>query len=233
MTAASVLIADDHPVFRGGLRALLASTGDIEVVGEATTGDEAVTLAIALCPNVVVMDLHMPGGINGVEATRELAARASAVRVLILTMFEDDESVFAAMRAGASGYLLKDAEQDDVVRSIVAVARGDAVFGPSIAARMRAFFAEERGRATPFPQLTARETEVLDLLAAGHDNATIARRLGVAPKTVRNSVSTIFLKLHVADRAQAIIRARDAGLGRSTRATGSPRFPPSSGTGAP
>jgi DNA-binding NarL/FixJ family response regulator len=233
MTGISVLLADDHPVFRGGLRALLASTGDIEIVGEATTGDEAVTLAVERCPDVVVMDLHMPGGINGIEATRELAASASAVRVLILTMFEDDESVFAAMRAGASGYQLKDAEQDDVVRSIMTVARGGVVFGPSIAARMRAFFAEERGPATPFPQLTTRETEVLDLLAAGHDNATIARRLGVAPKTVRNSVSTIFLKLHVADRAQAIIRARDAGLGRSTRATGSPRFPPSSRTGAP
>jgi DNA-binding NarL/FixJ family response regulator len=233
MTGVRVLIADDHPVFRGGLRALLTSTDQIEVVGEAATGDEAVTLAVELRPDVVVMDLHMPGGSNGVEATRELAARVDAVRVLILTMFEDDESVFAAMRAGASGYLLKDAEQDDVVRSIVAVARGGAVFGPSVAARMRAFFAEERGPATPFPQLTARETEVLDLLAGGHDNATIARRLGVAPKTVRNSVSTIFLKLHVADRPQAIIRARDAGLGRSSRAAGSSRFPPPSGTVAP
>jgi DNA-binding NarL/FixJ family response regulator len=229
---ATVLIADDHPVFRGGLRALLASTDGIEVVGDAACGDEAVTLAAELRPDVVVMDLHMPG-MNGVEATRELAVRAPDVRVLILTMFEDDESVFAAMRAGASGYLLKDAEQDDVVRSIVAIARGDAVFGPAVAERMRAAFASERSPVAPFPQLTPRETEILDLLAAGHDNATIARRLGITSKTVRNSVSNIFLKLHVADRAQAIIRARDAGLGRDTPATGGRRFPPPSGTAAP
>jgi DNA-binding NarL/FixJ family response regulator len=229
---ATVLIADDHPVFRGGLRALLASTDGIEIVGDAASGDEAVTLAVELQPDVVVMDLHMPG-MNGVEATRELAVRAPDVRVLILTMFEDDESVFAAMRAGASGYLLKDAEQDDVVRSIVAVARGDAVFGPAVAERMRAAFTSERSPVTPFPQLTPRETEVLDLLAAGHDNAAIARRLGITSKTVRNSVSNIFLKLHVADRAQAIIRARDAGLGRDTPATGDRKLPPPRGTGAP
>jgi DNA-binding NarL/FixJ family response regulator len=230
--AATVLIADDHPVFRGGLRALLASMDGIEVVGDAASGEEAVTLAAELRPEVVVMDLHMPG-MNGVEATRELAVRAPDVRVLILTMFEDDESVFAAMRAGASGYLLKDAEQDDVVRSIVAVARGDAVFGPAVAKRMRAAFASERGPVAPFPQLTPRETEILDLLAAGHDNTAIARRLGITSKTVRNSVSNIFLKLHVADRAQAIIRARDAGLGRDTPATGARRFPPPGGTRAP
>jgi DNA-binding NarL/FixJ family response regulator len=229
---ATVLIADDHPVFRGGLRALLASTDGIEVVGDAACGDEAVTLAAELRPDVVVMDLHMPG-MNGVEATRELAVRAPDVRVLILTMFEDDESVFAAMRAGASGYLLKDAEQDDVVRSIVAVARGDAVFGPAVAERMRAVFASERRPVAPFPQLTPREAEVLDLLAAGHDNAAIARRLGITSKTVRNSVSNIFLKLHVADRPQAIIRARNAGMGRSTPAPGGRRFPPANGTGAP
>jgi DNA-binding NarL/FixJ family response regulator len=230
--AATVLIADDHPVFRGGLRALLASTEGIEVVGDAVSGDEAVRLAAELLPDVVVMDLHMPG-MNGVEATRELAVRAPGVRVLILTMFEDDESVFAAMRAGASGYLLKDAEQDDVVRSIVAVARGDAVFGPAVAERMRAVFASERRPVAPFPQLTPREAEVLDLLAAGHDNAAIARRLGITSKTVRNSVSNIFLKLHVADRPQAIIRARNAGMGRNTPAPGDRRLPPPNGTAAP
>jgi DNA-binding NarL/FixJ family response regulator len=230
--AATVLIADDHPVFRGGLRALLASTEGIEVVGDAVSGDEAVRLAAELLPDVVVMDLHMPG-MNGVEATRELAVRAPGVRVLILTMFEDDESVFAAMRAGASGYLLKDAEQDDVVRSIVAVARGDAVFGPAVAERMRAVFASERRPVAPFPQLTPREAEVLDLLAAGHDNAAIARRLGITSKTVRNSVSNIFLKLHVADRPQAIIRARNAGMGRDTPAPRGRRFPPANGTVAP
>lgn len=232
MSDATVLLADDHPVFRGGLRALLSSTDGIEVVGEASTGDEAVALAVDLQPDAVVMDLHMPDGLNGVEATRELAVRAPDVRVLILTMFDDDESVFAAMRAGASGYLLKDAEQDDVIRSIVAVARGDAVFGPAIAERMRTFFTSDRTTASPFPQLTAREAEVLDLVAAGHDNTTIARRLGVAPKTVRNTVSNIFVKLHVADRPQAIVRARDAGLGREATGTGR-RFPPPGGTPGP
>jgi DNA-binding NarL/FixJ family response regulator len=230
--AATVLIVDDHPVFRGGLRALLASTDGIEVVGDAASGHEAVTLAAELRPDVVVMDLHMPG-MNGVEATRELAVRAPDVRVLILTMFEDDESVFAAMRAGASGYLLKDAEQDDVVRSIVAVARGDAVFGPAVAERMRAAFTSEPRPVAPFPQLTPREAEVLDLVAAGHDNAAIARRLGITSKTVRNSVSNIFLKLHVADRPQAIIRARNAGMGRNTPAPGDRRLPPPNGTAAP
>lgn len=233
MSDATVLLADDHPVFRGGLRALLESTDGIAVVGEAATGDEAVALAVELQPDAVVMDLHMPNGLNGVEATRELTARAPGVRVLILTMFDDDESVFAAMRAGASGYLLKDADQADVIRSIVAVARGDAVFGPAIAARMRTFFTNDRTAASPFPQLTAREAEVLDLVAAGHDNATIARRLGVAPKTVRNTVSNVFVKLHVADRPQAIVRARDAGLGRDTRVGPVRRFPPSGGTQAP
>lgn len=209
----TVLIADDHPVFRSGLRALLETTGDIEVVAEAATGAEAVEQALAFQPDVVVMDLHMPGK-NGIEATRELASRAPDVKILILTMFEDDTSVFSAMRAGASGYLIKDAEQDDVVRSILAVAGGGAVFGPAVAERMRAFFAGPHSATSPFPQLTDREVEVLDLIAAGLDNTAIARRLQVAPKTVRNTVSNIFMKLHVADRPQAIIRAREAGLGR-------------------
>lgn len=212
----TVLIADDHPVFRGGLRALLASMSGFEVVGEAVAGDEAVALAVELLPDAVVMDLHMPGGINGVEATRQIAEQAPGVHVLILTMFDDDESVFAAMRAGAGGYLLKDAEQADVIRSILAVARGDAVFGPRIAQRVRSFFTSgEPPATTPFPQLTHREVEILDLIAAGENNTSIAQRLGLAPKTVRNSASNIFLKLHVGDRAQAIIRARDAGLGRA------------------
>lgn len=233
MTDTRIVLADDHPVFRSGLRALLASTDNIEVVGEAATGDAAVALAVDLRPDAVVMDLHMPDGLNGVEATRELATRAPDVRVLILTMFDDDESVFAAMRAGASGYLLKDAEQDDVIRSIVAVARGDVVFGPAIATRMRAFFASNRTVASPFPQLTARETEVLDLVAAGLDNSAIGRRLQVAPKTVRNTVSNIFMKLHVADRSQAIVRARDAGMGRDARTTSGRNIPGHGGAPAP
>jgi DNA-binding NarL/FixJ family response regulator len=220
--ALTVLVADDHPVFRGGLRAMLASTEAIEVIGEAATGREAVEQAVERRPDVVVMDLHMPGELNGVAATRELTLQAPEVRVLMLTMFDDDESVFAAMRAGASGYVLKDAEQHDVVRSIVAVARGDVVLGPAVAERMRTFLAGEAPPASPFPQLTSREAEVLELLAAGDDNQAIARRLGVASKTVRNTVSNIFLKLQVADRPQAIIRAREAGMGRGSGPDGGP-----------
>jgi len=214
-TSTAVVIADDHPVLRGGLRALLASTGDFDVVGEAATGDEAVAIAVDLVPDVVVMDLQMPGGLNGIDATRQITEQVPTVHILVLTMFDDDDSVFAAVRAGAAGYLLKDADQDDVVRSIRAVARGDAIFGPGIAQRVRAFFAGDVPAPSPFPHLTGREVEILDLIAAGQNNASIAQRLGIAPKTVRNSASNIFLKLHAADRAEAMIRARDAGLGRS------------------
>ena len=209
----TVVIADDHPVFRKGLRALLEAIDDVAVVGEATGGDEAVALAIELLPDVVVMDVHMPG-VNGVEATRRISAVAPNVRILILTMFADDDTVFAAMRAGAAGYVLKDAEHDDIVRSLLAVARGDAVLGPGVAARGRSFFSQSQSSITPFPELTPREMEVLDAMAAGDNNQVIASRLGVAPKTIRNMSSNIFLKLQVADRSQAIVRARDAGLGR-------------------
>ncbi len=211
----TVLIADDHPVFRRGLRALLSSTPDLEVIAEAASGEEAADLAVEHLPDAVVMDLRMPGGMSGVDATARIAERAPGVHVLILTMFDDDESVFAAMLAGAGGYILKDAEQDDVLRSIRAVANGDAIFGPGVAQRVRAYFAGDRpARGSPFPELTAREMEIVDLIAAGENNASIAKRLGIATKTVRNSASNIFLKLHAADRAEVIIRARDAGLGR-------------------
>lgn len=210
----TVLIVDDHPVFRSGLRALLESAPDVEVVGEASSGEEAVALAAELLPDAVVMDLQMPGGMNGVQATRQIAERSPAVQVLVLTMFDDDDSVFAAMRAGAAGYLLKDAEHSDVVRAVVAVARGDVIFGPGIAQRVRDHLSGARPPAgSPFPELTVREVEILDLIATGANNASIARRLGIAPKTVRNASSNIFLKLQVADRAEAIIRGRDAGLG--------------------
>lgn len=213
----SVVVADDHPVFRGGLGALLTSAGDIEVVGEAGNGDEAVALVADLVPDVVVMDINMPGGINGVEATRRITTSSPSVRVLILTMFDDEESVFAALRAGAAGYLLKDSEHEDVVRSVKAVARNEVIFGAGVAQRVQAFFSGARPEPhSPFPQLTRREIEILDLVAAGENNAVIARKLGIAPKTVRNSTSNIFLKMHAADRAQAIIRAREAGLGRGT-----------------
>jgi DNA-binding NarL/FixJ family response regulator len=212
--AITVFIADDHRLFRDGLRALLASAGDIEVVGEAATGSEAVERVEQLQPDVVLMDIQMPG-LNGIEATRRITAASPHVGVIIVTMFEDDDSVFAAMRGGARGYILKGAGQEEVARTIRTVARGEALFGAAIAARLMAFFSAPRppAPAEAFPELTTREREVLDLLAAGHSNEAIAARLVVSRKTVRNHVSNIFSKLQVAGRAEAIIRARDAGLG--------------------
>jgi DNA-binding NarL/FixJ family response regulator len=209
----AVFIADDHRLFRDGLRALLGQDG-IEVVGEAATGDEAVALVERLQPDVVLMDIQMPG-LNGIEATRRITAASPHIGVIIVTMFEDDDSVFAAMRAGARGYILKGAGQEEVVRTIRAVAQGEALFGPAIAARLMSFFSGPRPPvpAEAFPELTAREREVLVLIAAGHSNEVIAAQLVVSRKTVRNHVSNIFSKLQVAGRAEAIIRARDAGLG--------------------
>ncbi len=207
-----ILVADDHPLVRKGLRALLESLPDLEIVGEATQGEQAVALASELLPDVVIMDLNMPG-VDGIEATRRIEARSPSVGVLVLTMYEDDESVFAAMRAGARGYLMKGAEQDEVVRAINSVAGGEAIFGPSVARRILDYFRLPPPATPVFPELTVREREVLDLVAAGHPNSVIARRLFLSPKTVSNHVSNIFAKLQVADRAQAIVRARRAGLG--------------------
>jgi DNA-binding NarL/FixJ family response regulator len=208
-----VLIADDHPVFRDGLALLLASVPGIEVAGTAATGQQAVDLALELQPAVVVMDLHMPE-VNGIEATRRLAVEAPSMGVVVLTMSEDDGTVFAAVRAGARGYLVKGAEQDEIVRAITTVAAGGAVFGAPLARRIADFFATGPPTpATAFPQLTARERDILELLAAGRSNAQIASALFLSPKTVRNNVSNVFAKLHVADRAEAIVRAREAGLG--------------------
>ena len=213
MESIRVLIADDHPLFRDGLRGLLASRDGFEVVAEAATGEEAVASAVSAFPDVVVMDLHMPG-LNGIDASRRIAAATPHAAVLVLTMFGDDDSVFAARRAGARGYLLKGAGQAEIVQSIQAVARGEAVFGPAIADRVLAYFSGPPPAPTEaFPELTDREREVLELLARGELNAAIARHLGLSPKTVRNHVSNIFAKLQVADRAQAVIRAREAGLG--------------------
>lgn len=209
-----VVVADDHPLFRDGLRTLASLESNLELVGEAANGADAVDLTLELEPDVVVMDLHMPD-LNGIDATRLIAERQPGVGILVLTMFEDDDSVFAAMRAGARGYLLKGAGNDDVVRAIEAVARGDAIFGPSIAARVIDFFARRSEPPQPFPELTAREREVLELIAQGRSNADIAAHFVLSQKTVRNNVSSIFTKLRVADRAQAIVRAREAGLGRS------------------
>jgi DNA-binding NarL/FixJ family response regulator len=207
-----VLIADDHPLVRQGLKAALAPMPDVEVVAEAATGQAAIREAILHQPDVVVMDLQMPE-LNGIDATRELARSVPTATVLVLTMFDDDDSVFAAMRAGARGYVLKGAEQQEIARAIAAVAAGEAIFGPAVASRVLAYFATPPASPTPFPELTAREREVLDLLAAGHTNHQIADRLSLSGKTVANHISAIFAKLQVADRTQAILRARDAGLG--------------------
>ena len=210
MTLLRVLIADDHLFYREGLRVMLGAVPEIQLVGEATTGDEAIERALALQPDVVLMDLKMPGA-SGIEATRRIVRESPRIGVLVLTMFDDD-SVFAAMRAGARGYLLKDARLEDVVRAIDAVGRGEAIFSPSVAGRLLAYFASNRPVTMAFPELTEREHEILGLIAHGRTNDQIAAQLVVSIKTVRNHVSTIFSKLQVADRAQAVVRAREAGL---------------------
>ncbi|TCC61083.1 response regulator transcription factor [Kribbella pittospori] len=209
-----VLLADDHPVYRDGLAALLGSLDGVEVVGTAADGVEAVDRARELQPDVVVMDVQMPR-LDGIEATRAITADSPHIGVVVLTMAEEDQTLFAAMRAGARGYLLKGANQGEIVRAITAVAQGEAIFGPAIARRVADFFTAGPAATpdSPFPQLTTREQEILALVAAGRSNAQIAAELYLSPKTVRNNVSNIFAKLHVADRAEAIIRARDAGLG--------------------
>jgi DNA-binding NarL/FixJ family response regulator len=212
MTTVRVVLADDHPVVRAGLSALLSSLPDIEVLAVASDGRAAVKEVVLHRPDVAVLDLQMPGQ-DGFAATREIVRTAPEVAVLILTMFDDDDSVFAAMRAGARGYVVKGAEQEEIGRAIRAVASGEAIFGPGVAQRVLRFFAAPAPVAEPFPQLTTREREILDLLAAAMPNSMIATRLGLSPKTVANHLSSIFTKLQVADRAQAILRARDAGLG--------------------
>jgi DNA-binding NarL/FixJ family response regulator len=212
-----LLIADDHPAFRRGLELMLADIDDVEIVGQAGTGVQAVQLAEQLVPDVILMDLRMPD-LDGIEATRRLSrgTPTPTPAIVVLTMFEDDDSVFAAMRAGARGYLLKGAEQDEIVRAIRAAAAGEAIFGPEIAQRVVAHFASGAGSTTAaFPALTEREREVLEMVAAGKGNATIAHELMISLKTVRNHVSNIFTKLQVSDRSAAIVKARKSGLGGS------------------
>ncbi len=213
-----VLIADDHVFYREGVRALLSNVPEVEVVGEANNGEEAITQANELQPNVILMDLKMPG-MNGIDATRRINETQSNIGVLVITMFDDDDSVFAAMRAGARGYLLKDADKDEVVRAIVAVERGEAIFSPTIAKRMMQYFSapsallNKKNQPDEFAELTERELEILDLIAQGHNNLVISNKLSLSIKTVQNYVSSILTKLQIADRAQAIVRAREAGLG--------------------
>ncbi|HEX7733928.1 MAG TPA: response regulator transcription factor [Ktedonobacteraceae bacterium] len=214
-----VLIADDHAPFREGLRALLRSEVDIETVGEAATGREAIARVADLQPDVILMDLHMPDG-NGIEATHSILASSPHINILVLTMFEDDDSVFAALQAGARGYLLKGALKAEILRAIRGVSQGEAIFGPTIAKRLMSYFAMLKPSVSlplppvqAFPELTEREQEILALIAQHLTNSEIAERLVLSPKTVRNHVSNIFSKLQVATRAQAIIRAREAGWG--------------------
>lgn len=214
MNQLRILIADDHPLFRDGMSMLLNTMPDMLVVGEATTGDEVVNLATSLQPDVILMDIKMPG-LNGIEATRRIVSHQPHIRILIVTMFEDDASVFTAMRAGARGYVLKDVEKDDMLRAIRAVGRGEAIFSSGIAARLVDFFTTARP-AVPreaFPMLTGREREMLHLMAQGASNVEIARLLSLSSKTVANYVSNILGKLQALDRDEAVRRAREAGLG--------------------
>jgi DNA-binding NarL/FixJ family response regulator len=209
-----VLIVDDHPLFRKGLRTLLETLPDMDVVGEAATGQESIELAASMQPDVVLMDLQMPDG-GGLAAIRQITTTYPHIHVLVVTLFEDDDSVFAALRAGALGYVLKDAEESEMMRAIRAVASGEGIFSPAIAARLMGYFANTRESIPKevFPELTDREREILNMIARGVTNATIAEELTISLKTVRNHVANIYSKLHVADRTQAALRARDAGLG--------------------
>ena len=209
-----LFIADDHALFREGVRALLSATADIVCVGEAATGEAAVEQILVLQPHVVLMDINLPG-INGIEATRRILRAHPAVGIIMVTMLEDDASVFAAVRAGARGYVLKGANHQELLQAIRAVAQGQLLFGPAIAARITHFFAKAQpaGAGQPLPELSEREREILELMARHYTNPEIAQQLGIGAKTIRNHVSNIFNKLQVATRAQAIDKARQAGLG--------------------
>lgn len=215
MAVIRLLIADDHTFYREGVRALLQANPAIVVVDEAANGTQVIDKALEQRPDVILMDIKMPG-LNGIEATRHILQNTPSVGILIVTMFEDDDSVFAAMRAGARGYLLKDADQDELVRAIQAVHSGEAIFSPPIAQRMIRYFSAlpRAASAIAFPDLSERERQILHMMARGQNNAAIAQALSLSLKTVQNHVSNIFNKLQVADRAEAIVRARNAGLGK-------------------
>ena len=208
-----VLIADDHPVFRSGLRAIVDSSHDMTVVAEAENGAEAVEMSATHEPDLILMDLHMPV-LGGIEATRRVLAHSPDVRVLVLTMIERDDAVMAAMRAGARGYLVKGSDRDEVLRGVRAVAAGDAIFSAGVADRLAELLTAGPVVPRAFPDLTDREQQVLEQLAHGLTNSEIASELGISLKTVRNNVSNIFTKLQVSGRAQAVVKARDAGVVR-------------------
>jgi DNA-binding NarL/FixJ family response regulator len=213
MDTSRILIVEDHPLFRKGLVALLNNVEDFEIVGEAGDGDIAVDLAVSLLPDIVLMDLQLPGR-SGISTIRSILAISPTTRILVLSLFQDDDSVFAALRAGARGYVLKDTDEVDIVRAIRSIAAGESLFSPAVANRVLAYFASiQPMNPKVFPELTHREREILSLLAEGKANASIATTLGVTPKTVANNVSNIFSKLQVADRSEAIVRAREAGMG--------------------
>jgi DNA-binding NarL/FixJ family response regulator len=214
-----VVVADDHPVFRSGLRTLVQESPLLEYAGEAADGQQAVAVCEQQQPDVILMDIRMPG-VSGIDATRQILTARPETGVLMLTMLEDDTSVFAAMRAGARGYILKGADPDQIIRAVTAVAAGEVIFGAALAAHMATFFRNgSRNPAPAFPGLSTREHDILDLIAAGHSNTAIAERLALSEKTVRNNVSNILAKLQVADRSAAIVRARDAGLGSAHPST--------------
>jgi DNA-binding NarL/FixJ family response regulator len=211
-----ILIADDHPLVRKGMCTILAGVPDFEVVGQATDGSEAIELAAHLQPDLILMDLQMPN-VTGVTATGAILESNPEIRILVVTLFEDDDSVFLALRAGARGYVLKDADEEDLIQAIRAVAGGASIFSETVANHVLAAFStgKQSDAGVAFPELTQRERDILELIAQGYPNPRIAYQLGISPKTVGNYVSTIFAKLHVVDRAEAIIRAREAGIGRS------------------
>lgn len=215
-----LFVVDDHTLFRDGLRALFNSVPDIDLVGEAGTGVEAIELVQEVLPDIVLMDIQMPEG-NGIEATRAILRSSPSIGVIVVTMLEAPDTVFAAMRAGARGFVLKEADQDEMLSTIRAVASGEAFFGPAIAKRLQSYFATLPAVGSQvFPELTSREGEVLELIAQGYNNSRIARELVISSKTVRNHVSNVLSKLQVADRAEAIIRARQAGLGNHSNSSG-------------
>src|SRR5512139_492666 len=218
METIRVLIADDQTITRSGIRSLLAAQEDIEIVGEAQNGEEAIEFASSTQPDVILMDLRMPG-VNGIDATRRIHRTFPHIGILVLTVFEDDTSVFPAIRAGARGYLLKNTEQEELLRAIHTVADGGAIFSPGIAQKVLGYLHSPPPDVPEqlFDELTSREREILELIAQGKTNAEIATFLSLSPKTVSNNISNVLLKVHATDRAKLMLMALEAGLGKTDK----------------